>query len=76
MTIKRYSIFLDWSLTIRWFSAVSRTVVSGGESYPPPPTLFAEAQLAYSTAPDDRAGGKGRNLSSFICGTLELKYCF
>ena len=42
---KSYSPKLqNWSLTIRWFNVVPKTL--GGGSYP-----FAEMQLVYSTAP-------------------------
>ena len=39
-----------WSITIRLFNVINRTLIRGGESYP-----FAKIQLVYSTAPTDRA---------------------
>ena len=37
---------INWTLSIRLFSIISRTLVGGGESY-----SSAEMQLEYSTAP-------------------------
>ena len=72
MAMKKYSDFLKlqhcWSLTIRLFNVICKTLVEVGGSYP-----FAEMQTMYSTVPADWASNIRTLVGRRSCPFVEMQ---